>query len=229
MDDTLTKPGAVRKSLQHRTISSAVGDELRRRILDGTFQSGVQLRQDALAEEFGISRIPIREALVQLESEGLVKIVPHKGAIVSELSISEIDELFELRLLLEPRLLEASAPHLTAEDFAQLHAILDEYNSEIKAMHVGRWGELNTRFHLLMYRHAEKPRSLTLVANLLQDCDRHARIQLSINNNTERATREHNELVTLCEQRQFDTASALLKSHIEHAGKSLRDFLLQRS
>jgi DNA-binding GntR family transcriptional regulator len=70
---------------------------------------------------------------------------------------------------------------------------------------------------------------LTLVANLLQDCDRHARIQLSINNNTERATREHNELVTLCEQGQIDKASALLKSHIEHAGKSLRDFLLQRS
>ncbi len=229
MYDTLSRPGVVRKSLRHRTISSAVGDELRRRILDGTFQSGVQLRQDALAEEFGISRIPIREALVQLESEGLVKIVPHKGAIVSELSIAEIDELFELRLLLEPRLLEASAPHLTAEDFARLHSILDEYNSEIKAMHIGRWGELNTQFHMLMYRHAEKPRSLTLVANLLQDCDRHARIQLSINNNTERATCEHNELVTLCEQGRIDKASALLKSHIEHAGKSLRDFLLQRS
>jgi DNA-binding GntR family transcriptional regulator len=86
MDDTSAKSTPVRKSLTHRTISSAVGDELRRRILDGSFQSGFQLRQDALAEEFGVSRIPIREALVQLESEGLVKILPHKGAIVSELS-----------------------------------------------------------------------------------------------------------------------------------------------
>jgi DNA-binding GntR family transcriptional regulator len=223
------RPAPVRKSLQHRTISSAVGDELRRRILDGSFPSGLQLKQDALAEEFGVSRIPIREALMQLEAEGLVKILPHKGAIVSELSISEIDELFELRLLLEPRLLEASAPHLTAADFEQLHAILDEYGSEISAKHISRWGELNTQFHMLMYRHAERPRSLLLVGNLLQDCDRHARIQLSLNNNTDRAHREHTELVALCEAGKFSEACNLLKSHIEHAGKSLRDFLTQRA
>lgn len=230
MDDTiLSRPAPVRKSLQHRTISSAVGDELRRRILDGTFQSGMQLRQDALAEEFGVSRIPIREALVQLDAEGLVKILPHKGAVVSELSIAEIDELFELRVLLEPRLLQASAPHLTVEDFLRLHAILDEYNAEIKAMHIGRWGELNTSFHMLMYRHAEKPRSLTLVGNLLQDSDRHARIQLSLDNNTDRAHREHTELVALCEAGRIAEACDLLKSHIEHAGKSLRDFLTQRA
>jgi len=229
MDDTSAKSTPVRKSLTHRTISSAVGDELRRRILDGSFQSGFQLRQDALAEEFGVSRIPIREALVQLESEGLVKILPHKGAIVSELSIAEIDELFELRVLLEPRLLAASAPLLTAEDFAQLHAILDEYNAEIQAMHVGRWGELNTRFHMLMYRHAEKPRSLALVGNLLLDCDRHARIQLSLDNNTDRAHREHTALVALCETGKVADACTLLASHIDHAGKSLRDFLLKRA
>eukprot|EP01035_Chromulina_nebulosa_P001253 gene1253-1677_t len=215
-DAILSRPAQVRKSLTHRTISSAVGDELRRRILDGSFQSGFQLRQDALAEKFGVSRIPIREALMQLEAEGLVKILPHKGAIVSELSIAEIDELFELRVLLEPKLLEASAPQLTAGDFAQLNAILDEYSSEINARHVSRWGELNTRFHMLLYRHAEKPRSLLLVANLLQDCDRHARIQLSLDNNTERAHREHTELVALCEAGKIADACALLTSHIEH-------------
>lgn len=230
MDDTsVSHTAPVRKSLKHRTISSAVGDELRRRILDGTFRSGVQLRQDALAEEFGVSRIPIREALMQLEAEGLVKILPHKGAIVSELSIDEIDELFELRVLLEPRLLMASAPHLTADDFLRLHAILDEFNAEIKAMHVGRWGELNTQFHMLMYRHAEKPRSLALVGNLLQECDRHTRIQLSLSGGTDRARQEHRELVKLCELQKIGEACDLLRTHIEHAGTSLRDFLLQRT
>jgi DNA-binding GntR family transcriptional regulator len=229
MDDTLARSAPVRKSLQHRTISSAVGDELRRRILDGTFQSGFQLRQDALAEEFGVSRIPIREALVQLEAEGLVKILPHKGAIVSELSIAEIDELFELRLMLEPRLLGASAPHLTPQDFLKINQILAEYSSEIDARHVSRWGELNTQFHMLIYRHAEKPRSLALVANLLQDCDRHARIQLSLDNNTDRAHKEHMALAALCEAGKIEAASDLLKSHIEHAGSSLREFLLLRA
>ncbi|MDO9416155.1 GntR family transcriptional regulator [Pararhizobium sp.] len=219
----------VRKSLQHRTISSAVGEELRRRILDGVFLSGFQLRQDALAEEFGVSRIPIREALVQLEAEGLVKILPHKGAVVSELSISEIDELFELRTLLEPRLLRDSAPRLTADDFVALKVLLNEYSDEISALHIRRWGELNTELHMLFYKHAQKPRSIALVANLLQECDRHARIQLSINGNVDRARAEHEELVALCEAKKVNEACALLKSHIEHAGKSLRDFLRERA
>src|SRR3954468_8942501 len=85
----------VRKGLGHLTMASAAAGELRRRILDGTYAAGLPLRQDALAEEFGISRIPVREALLQLEAEGLVRILPHRGAIVSELSTGEIEEVFE--------------------------------------------------------------------------------------------------------------------------------------
>ena len=76
----------VQKTFLHRTISASVAEELRRRIVDGEFQAGFQLRQEALAVEFGVSRIPVREALMQLEAEGLVKIHPHRGAIVSALS-----------------------------------------------------------------------------------------------------------------------------------------------
>jgi DNA-binding GntR family transcriptional regulator len=87
-------PRPAQKSLQHRTIAAAVAENLRHRILDGDFKAGLPLRQDALANEFGVSRIPIREALMQLEAEGLVKIHPHRGAIVSELSTGEVQELF---------------------------------------------------------------------------------------------------------------------------------------
>src|SRR5687768_12544890 len=98
--------------LKHRTLSAAILDQLRKAILDGTYPAGAQLRQDALAETFGVSRIPIREALFQLDAEGLVRIVPQKGAVVSELSVDEIDDVFALRRLLEPRLLAASIPLL---------------------------------------------------------------------------------------------------------------------
>jgi len=87
-----------------------VAESLRERILDGEFKAGFPLRQDALASEFGVSRIPIREALMQLEAEGLIKIHPHRGAIVSELSTEEVQELFALRALLEPRLLRIPLP-----------------------------------------------------------------------------------------------------------------------
>jgi DNA-binding GntR family transcriptional regulator len=216
------------KGLQHRTMSAAAAEELRRRILAGQYPAGFQLRQDALADELGVSRVPLREALLQLEAEGLVRIVPHKGAVVSELSIAEIEELFELRALIEPRLLKRSAPHLTAADYGELRAILDEYGAELRADHVSRWGELNTRFHMLLYRHAERPRSTSLVANLLQECDRHTRMQLSLTGGMERAEAEHAELVSLCAAGNVKAACALLKAHIDHVGRSLSEFLRAR-
>jgi DNA-binding GntR family transcriptional regulator len=215
----------AQKSLQHRTISSAVAGELRRRIVDGEFKSGFQLRQDALAAEFGVSRIPVREALMQLEAEGLVKIHPHRGAIVSELSTEEIEELFDLRALLEPRLLKASAPRLTQADYTRLNGILQEYASELKAMHIGRWGELNTEFHMVLYQHARQPRSLAIVANLLQESDRHTRLQLSLTQGMERAAAEHAEILKLCAEGKIAAACTLLRAHVEGAGKSLRSYL----
>lgn len=220
-----TATPAAQTILRHRTVAGAVAEDLRRRIINGDFASGFQLRQDALAAEFGVSRIPVREALMQLEAEGLVKIHPHRGAIVSELSTAEIEELFELRAILEPRLLKASAPRLNGDDYGRLHAILQEFSLALEAQHVSRWGELNTELHMVLYRHAGQPRSLSIVANLLQECDRHTRLQLSLAGKRERAEAEHAELIRLCAGGEVRAACALLKNHIENAGQSLRDFL----
>lgn len=216
---------ARRKVLGHRTIASSAADELRRRILEGEFPGGFQLRQDALASEFGISRIPIREALVQLESEGLVKIHPHRGAVVSELSIDEVEELFELRAVLEPRLLRRSVPKLTQADFAELDSILSEYSAEMRAEDPSRWGALNTELHMLLYRHADQPRTAAIVSTLLQNTDRYTRIQLAFTDGRVRAEEEHAVLVDLCRKRDIRGACALLKDHIRNVQTSLIDFL----
>ena len=213
------------KRVKHKTVSAATTDELRRMILEGILPGGHQLRQDVLAEELGVSRIPIREALLQLEAEGLVRSFPHRGAVVSELSIDEIKELFELRVLIEPRLLLRSAPKLTEEDFSKLDAVLSEYSAEMRADHVSRWGELNTEFHLLLYRHAARPRSNALVATLLQECDRHTRIQLALTGGMQRAEAEHAELVELCREGRALQASSLLRRHIKNVEGSLTGFL----
>ncbi len=219
---------SVGKGLTHKTMAAATADELRRRILAGTFPAGMQLRQDALATELGMSRIPIREALVQLEAEGLVTILPHRGAVVAALSPEEVTELFELRALIEPALLRRSAPALTADDYAELHTILDEYSAELRAKHVARWGELNTQFHRLLYRHAGRPRSLALAESLLRSCDLHTRLQLAHTGGQERAEREHADLVRLCEAGRVEEACALLQAHIEHVGRALDDFLARQ-
>lgn len=210
-------------------MALAAADELRRRILSGEFPEGFQLKQDALAEDFGMSRIPIREALVLLESEGFVKILPHRGAQVSELSQAEISELFELRALLEPWLLRLSAPRLMAEDYAALDRINAEYRAEIRAMNPGRWGELNTRLHLHLVSRAEQPRTLAIVTALLQNTDRYTRLQLSLSGSgRKRAKDEHATLVRLCRDGDVATACKLLTAHIRHAEAMLVAFIKAR-
>lgn len=207
------------------TRAVAAADELRRRILEGEYPGGMQLRQAVLAEELGISRIPFREALIQLENEGLVQTVPHKGTVVADVSADDAEELFEFRALVEPRLLEKSAPMLTSADFAKLNAILQEYSSELRNSHVNRWGELNTELHSVLYRHANSPKMMAAADQLLRSTDRFTRMQLFYTDGRERAEREHEDIVRYCESGNIAAACDILRTHIVNAGATLADLL----
>lgn len=214
--------------LKHRTLSAAILDQLRRAILDGTYPAGAQLRQDALAATFKVSRIPIREALFQLDAEGLVRIVPQKGAIVSELSADEINDVFGLRILLEPRLLARSIPHLGREDFAGLEEMQRQMVAATAAQDLSRWGQLNAEFHMALYGHAGQPRSLAIVHALLQSSDRYTRVQLSDTAGSgiagmQRAVEEHATLMELSRSADTAPACAFLEEHI----RTVHDDLLR--
>jgi len=151
-----------------------------------------------------------------------VKIMPHRGAVVVKLSADEIEELFNMRMLLEPFLLERSAPHLISDDFEELDNILARYEDSIGKQDVARWNDLNVEFHLLLYSHARSPRMLATVRSLLNDCDRHTRIQLSnIEADRKRAMAEHADMVRFCRAGRFSEASALLHAHIDHVRAGL--------
>jgi len=121
----------MKTRLGHRNLSAAIVEQLRSDVLARTYAAGEQLRRDALAASFQVSRIPVRKALFQLEAEGLVLIEPHKGAIVSAFSLEEIDDVFDLRVLLEPRMLAQSAPLLTPQDFAEASTLDAEFKGAI--------------------------------------------------------------------------------------------------
>jgi len=201
--------------LKHRTLSSAIAERLRQEILSGQHASGAQLRQDALAAAYDVSRIPVREALFQLEAEGLVRIEPHKGAVVTSLSLEEVNDVFDLRAELEKRLFRVSIPELTAEDFARLDAIQKQFASAIAARDSIRWGTLNAELHAALYAGARLPRTSSIVAGLLQTSDRYTRMQLSTPAAMKRAEREHAELIRLAAKRDVKGACALLVRHIE--------------
>ena len=225
MSSTVTRPNTVTPpsagsvepripAIKHRTVSSAIAARLRQSVLDGSYGGGAQLRQDALAAAFGVSRIPVREALLQLEAEGLVQIVPHKGAVVTGLSQAEVDDVFELRILLEERLLRRSVPRLTTQDFTEIDGVQHAFEDAIRQRDTGRWGALNAELHMALYRRADLPRTLGLVANLLTAGERYTRIQLATPAAWERARAEHAELIACARKGETERACALLVAHI---------------
>ena len=216
MDSPHTKPDrpGMTVALQTRTLSAAIADRLRQDILGGTHASGTQLRQDALAASYGVSRIPVREALFQLEAEGLVDMVPHRGAVVTSLSPDEVRDVLDLRRLLEVRLLGGSIPQLNTADFAEIDGIHAAFGEAITRQDRSRWGALNAALHLAMYRRAPMPRTLAVVQGLLQTSERYTRLQLTTEAAWQRATREHGQLIALCRSRDVAAACALLEAHI---------------
>ncbi|HEX5437854.1 MAG TPA: GntR family transcriptional regulator [Gemmatimonadaceae bacterium] len=218
-------PRPALRPITRQTLASATVEAIRERILCGQYAEGEQLRQDALAAELGVSRIPVREALRQLEAEGLVDFNPHRGAVVSSLSVGEIEELFELRATLECDLLRRAVPRLAKEDFQHAAEILDAYDAAFRSRDIATWGDLNWQFHHTLYAAAGRPVTLGVVENLNQHANRYARMQLALTHGESRAQGEHRAILTAARKHNADRACSLLKAHILGAGRSLALFL----
>lgn len=215
-------------SIPRTSLSSAVAEKLREKIVQGEIQEGEQLRQDAIAQQFAVSRIPVREALRQLEAEGLITIVPHRGAVVSLLSCDEIEELFEIRAILEPEVLRVSIPNLKADDFAKAEQILETYDAALRNEgDISEWGRLNWQFHSTLYAGANRAQFMNVIRTINYNGERYIRLQLYLTRALERARKEHHLLLALCRKRNIEGACELLARHIRTAGKSLSQFVTE--
>jgi DNA-binding GntR family transcriptional regulator len=207
------------------TVVSMTADALRDRILRGHYPEGLPLRQDAIAHELGVSRIPVREALRQLEAEGLVTFSPHRGAIVSSLSLKEIRELFELRAEIESDLLRRAIPDMSSEDFARASEILVAYETALRSGEVAAWGALNWQFHSTLYAPSDRALTMGIISKLHQHSDRYLRMQLALTHGETRARQEHRAILAAVKKRDTTKACHLLRDHILGAGRSLVVFL----
>jgi len=216
-------------AIPRQSLTSAVAEKLREEIIRGTIPEGAQLRQDAIAMQYQVSRIPVREALRQLDAEGLITIVPNRGAIVPALSPTDIEELFTIRALLEPEILKYSVPRLTDSDLAEAAVVLRRYAAELKQEdHLFSWGRLNWQFHSILYSRAERPRIMSIIRNVNNSGERYTRLQLYLTHGIKRANEEHHQLLELCRKQNVASACQLLHQHIEYAGQSLKQALQER-
>ena len=145
-----------------KTTTELVADVLRDRILSGDIPPGEPLRQELFAEELGVSRIPVREALRLLSAEGLVDTIAHRGAFVTMLSRAEVQEFFELRLRLEPWILREAIPLLEETDLSQASDVV----ARMDAAEPRQWGQLNWQLHEHLYRAARRPAALGMIRAL---------------------------------------------------------------
>lgn len=213
-------------AIEYKTRTQIVVEAIREKILTGAIKAGDPLRQTALADELNVSRIPVREALLQLEAEGLVEFEAHKGATATKLSAEQVTELFELRALLECELLRIAIPNLTelelveSERFSQgMTAAFN--NSNIKES----WSELNTRFHLSLYQAANRPLTYEVVQNLIVKSDRYIRMHLLLAGGINKADAEHSAILNYCRNKQTEKACKLLYEHITYSASEIIDLL----
>jgi len=216
-------------SIIYKTRTQLVVETIREKILSGAIKAGQPLRQAALAAELNVSRIPVREALLQLEAEGLVLFEPHKGATATELNVSQVDELFELRAMLESDLLASSIPNLSYEKLEEAADILKQLDRALGTEDAAnKWSELNSKYHNCLYSGSAKSQTLDLVNTLNKNADRYIRMHLLWAGGISKAESEHNEILAYCKSKEIDKATAVLRKHILGSRDEIKLFLLER-
>ncbi|GAA0578511.1 GntR family transcriptional regulator [Caenispirillum bisanense] len=208
-----------------RTATEFIEAALRDAILSGAVAGGTPLRQEDLAAAFGVSRMPVREALRQLEARALVEFHPHRGAVVAEISATDAADISAIRAALEPAALRASVPQLTAADLDLAADLLAEMEAETDP---GRMGELNRRFHMTLYARCGLPRLLALVEQHLAAGDRYLRFQFDALAYRAPSQREHVALLDACRAGDTEAACRVLADHVEQGRRHLADYLQQR-
>ena len=209
-----------------KTRTEQVVMQLREQILSGALKAGLPLRQATLAKGMGVSRIPVREALVQLEAEGLIDFEPHKGATVATMSRAMVDDLFELRVLIECELLAKSIPNMTTKDIkraTQNLNIMEEAWQQNDAVAI--WSDMNTAFHMSLYQASNRPHTLEIARTLNHNSGRYVRMNLLLTGDKPRSKQEHRELLQLCQEGQIDEAVRLLRTHILDAAGEIKNLL----
>jgi len=205
---------------------SVIEERLRAAIFDGRLPCGMAIRQQELATLFGVSRMPVREALRQLEAQGLLKVVHHKGAVVAPLINHDSAETYALRMLLECEALRLSVPLLEEADFAFAQDCIERLERTSDYVEISR---LNRAFHRTLYAHANNRRLLNLVDEGLIEEERFLRFNLEAMGLRNMAQDDHRNMLQAARQRNIALAVELLREHLQRGVDAIERYLAQRS
>jgi DNA-binding GntR family transcriptional regulator len=199
-----------------------IEETLRAAILDGRLPCGTALRQQDLADLFGVSRMPVREALRQLEAQELLSVTAHKGAVVAPLIQGDATETYELRILLETAALRQSIPLLTPTDYQRAAGYIEELESQHDYTEIGR---LNRLFHMALYSKAPNRRLLRLVEDGLNEEERFLRFNLEAMGLGKLSQEDHRQMLKAVEDHDVELSVKLLEQHLNRGVEVITRYL----
>lgn len=199
------------------TATSGVLARLRTDLASGFLAPGDQIVQERLAERYGVSRAPLREALRLLESEGLVTHEPHRGYFVTSLSVADLHEVYRLRTLLEAEAITGAVPHLSPADIDRIEALADAIDEASGRADLASVTEANRRLHFAIFEASQMPRLIRLLGQLWDATDSYRAVYFSDPANLMRISAEHRQIIAALRANDTD---AVVAAHAQHRSNS---------
>jgi DNA-binding GntR family transcriptional regulator len=201
-------------AVDRNTLVDLATDALRAELLAGRLPAGTRIHLEATAARLGMSPIPVREALRTLATQGLVLSLPHRGYRVPEATLADLEDMYRLRLLLDPMAVEIAVPKLTEE---QLNRAEDSLAALEDAFRSGDWDAIRSRnrdFHFAIYDAADSPWLLRLISMLWENSERYRRLAAPRRGTPQQRASEHRAILDACRERAPEQASALMHEHL---------------
>lgn len=199
---------------EFKTIQEIIFNTLKQRIISGEYEPGQRLIANDLAEEFDISRMPVREALTRLASTGLVELIPYKGAIVNELTAEDYVEIFYIRSVLEGLAARLACPNLTDEDLEKMRAANEEIKEMIEKDDVD-FQRVNRLFHSTIWQRTGSERLQTLLSNLYSEASQYRNLTMIYPGRMKDVYEEHKRFLDSLYTRDAEEAEECVRKHYE--------------
>lgn len=209
-----------------RTLVEYASQQLREQILSGELGAGDRIRLDVIAQDFGISAIPLREALRTLAAEGLVTPLAHRGYSVTPVTIADLEETYRIRLLLEPLAVRLAVPRLSKADVKALGRSLDLLGRAFKD---GHWPDHRTHhraFHFGIYERCDSPWLIRFTDMLWSNSERYQRMTTQIQGQLSQRAKEHRGILAACRAGDADRAADLMHDHLSSSLATLNEYLV---
>lgn len=223
----LPRRGEARRA-GREVLRDSIFVQLRDDILRGRFSRGESLVELKLASQYGVSRTPIREAIRQLEIEGLVRYLPNRGVVVEGITTQDVEDIFVIREHLEGLVARWAAARVTPEELKKLHEVLELQEFYVAKDDVHQITVLDTEFHRLLLE-ASKSKSLRYALGSMLDYVEQARLRsLSVPGRIHDSVREHKSILEAVEAGDSEEAARLIAKHMKNARNNLLRFVTEQ-